>query len=332
MGMNDAKKKKDDEYYTRLEDIEYELKNYKPFFKNKRIYCNCDDARWSNFWWYFVTNFTHLGLKSIDATCYHDGQHGEHWRYEGNCDPEVLREAARTRNHPLIFPYCKYEVLDNDGSFQYQDKILNETDVVVTNPPFSLFRDFIDCLFKYEKDFLIIGNNNAIVYNNVFPKIKENKIWFGLTKANKFMTPSGKEAQVSSYWYTNIDNIKRHKRIEYYTRYNEKNNPAYEDHPEAIDVSKINDIPCDWTGIIGVPITFLDAYCPDQFEILEHYEPAIDLEKAKLRHGFKEYVSRQKYVNGKLCQKTYHRMFIRWKPEAMPEIRKTEHGEIVVYN
>ena len=308
-----------DEFYTRLSDIEYELKNYKPFFKNKRVYCNCDDARWSNFWWYFITNFEHLELKSIDATCYHESQHGEHWKYKGGCDPEVLREAARTRNHELIFPYCEYEVLENEGGFEDQNNIIESIDIVVTNPPFSLFRNFISYVSKKQKQFLVIGPMTAIGYTELFPLIRDNKMWLGYSSPKDFWRPEGlPETPVLTRWFTNLETKKRSQIFECYSRYNENDYPKY-DTVDGIEVSKCTEIPCDWTGWMGVPISFLDHYNPKQFEMVGEM---VTTKKSEYNFGYP-------YINGK---KKFARLLIRWRPEAMPEIRKGEYNDIIVYN
>ena len=294
-----------DEFYTRMEDIEYELKNYKEHFRGQRIYCPCDDARWSNFWWYFFCNFDHLGLKSLDATCFHKDQSGEHWHYEGGCPNDITREAVYQKNRALVFPYCGYEVLNNDGGFQYQTELIKNIDIVVTNPPFSLFRDFVTFVLSNDKKIVTIGNMNLATKKTIFPLFKENKLWFGINPVKEFLKPDGETQKFGNInWYTNLDLKKNHRITEYYSTQEYLKLPMYDNY-DAINVDKMKFVPCDWTGWMGVPITFLLDYCPKQFEI-------------------KEVLSTGK-VNGK---NIYDRVVIRWKPEAMPTIN--EKG-VVIY-
>ena len=277
--LNIAKSAKNDEFYTRFEDIEKELKYYKDFFKGKVVYCNCDRAdgeNRSNFFVYFVENFKEFGLKRLICTSYNKGGKGRLCIYNGNTNLNNIID------------------MDGDGDFRSEEciKWLEECDVVVTNPPFSLFRDFVAQLVKYGKKFLIIGNMNAITYKEIFPLIKDNKIWLGVNGVNKdwyfHITDECKEHVVKEKkegsawkmvngevmgrlaiicWFTNIEHSKLNLPLDLYKKYNPKDYPKYDNY-NAINVDKVTDIPMDYDGVMGVPITFLDKYCPTQFEIV----------------------------------------------------------------
>ena len=299
-----AKIAKKDEFYTQLDDIAKELKYYRPYFKDKVVLCNCDDPYESNFFKYFALNFNQLGLKKLIATCY-DGS-----PIAGDELP-LLFEIEETEPKKIAYKVEITEVTDynNDGAINLADvqwliqndknaltllkgngsfdsleciELLKEADIVVTNPPFSLFREYIALLMKYKKQFLIIGNQNAITYREVFPLIQENKLWLGLTMngSNRwFQVPddyekyhkieNGKKyafvAQV--VWFTNLEHNVRHETIDLYKHYSPELYPTYDNY-NAINVDKVTDIPCDYAGIIGVPITFLHKYNPNQFEII----------------------------------------------------------------
>ena len=303
--------KEADENYTYLSDIEQECKQYKEQFKGQRIYCNCDDARWSQFWKYFLMNFHVLGLKSLDATCFHEGQHGEHWHYEGGCPTEVIQEALITKNMDLVFKYCNYEVLDNDGSYEYQTNILNETDIIVTNPPFSLYKQLLPFLVKHKKKYLMIGPLNIRTYKEIAPLFMEGKVSVGYNAVKEFYHPDGTTQKFGNIcWYTNLDTRKWHERTEYYSRYTPDKYPRYDNY-DAIEIGKLKNIPCDWTGVMGVPITFFDHNCADQFEIIGD---------CRAEKGYSN------ILNGKTL---YYRYYIKWKPEAMPRIN--EKG-IIIYD
>ena len=277
--LNIAKSAKNDEFYTRIEDIEKELKYYKDFFKGKVVYCNCDRAdgeNRSNFFVYFVENFKEFGLKRLICTSYNKGGKGRLCIYNGNTNLNNIID------------------MDGDGDFRSEEciKWLEECDVVVTNPPFSLFRDYVAQLVKYGKKFLIIGNMNAITYKEIFPLIKDNKIWLGVNGVNKdwyfHITDECKEHVVKEKkegsawkmvngevmgrlaiicWFTNIEHSKLNLPLDLYKKYNPKDYPKYDNY-NAINVDKVTDIPMDYDGVMGVPITFLDKYCPTQFEIV----------------------------------------------------------------
>lgn len=281
-----AKMSKEDEFYTQLSDIEKELKYYKKHFKNKVVYCNCDDPRVSNFFHYFSYNFEKLDLKKLIATCYknqnrdlfsqNDSENAILLEYTGDKngnnkpDPEEIGTTA----------------LKGDGDFRSKEciEILNQADIVVTNPPFSLFREYIAQLVESEKKFLIIGNQNAITYKEVFNYIRENKVWVGYKSGDMaFQVPEYYEPRATRYWqdetgqkwrslgnicwFTNLDISKRHEDLILFKKYDPEEFPTYDNY-DAINVNKVSDIPMDFKGIMGVPITFINKYNPDQFEIL----------------------------------------------------------------
>lgn len=320
--LNNAKKAKADEFYTQLTDIEKEMKYYKEFFRGKVVYCNCDDARESNFFKYFSMNFEFLGLKKLITTGYKEDGKGVVLIYEGDKNGNRMVEDSE-----IIV-----RELEGNGDFRSEECIefLKEADVVVTNPPFSLFREYVAQLMEYGKKFLIIGNTNGITYKEIFPYIKNNELWLGCSSFNSgmyFRVPNDYEyantykfdrerngdkvMRVSSIcWYTNIEHSRRNTELDLYKKYSADDYPKYDNY-DAIEVSKVSEIPMDYECVMGVPITFLDKYCPTQFEILGVCEPAISVATLRKKENFKEYKSRQIMVNGNLCQKTYHRILIR---------------------
>ena len=270
--LHSAKNSKKDEYYTQLPDIERELKYYKSHFKGKVVYCNCDDPRISNFFHYFSYNFKKLGLKKIITTCYksinpelfsqNDSERAIYLEYDG---------SKNGGNVPDIDEIGIIHLKD-DGDFRSKESIelLKQADIVVTNPPFSLFREYVAQLMEYDKKFIIIGNINAISYRECFEAIKENRMWLGYNCVRHFAQPDGTMYETArTYWYTNLDIAKRHEDIILYKTYqgNEANYPHYDNY-DAINVDRTQDIPVDYAGVIGVPITYLDKYNADQFEIL----------------------------------------------------------------
>ena len=279
--LHTAKATKNDEFYTQLEDIENELKYYKDYFKGKVVYCNCDgflNKEKSNFFMYFSLNYEFLGLKGLICTKYNPNGKGKKYEYYGDLNGN---------NYPDEEEVFTSE-LEGDGDFRSEEciELLKKCDIVCTNPPFSLFRQYVAQLFEYNKDFLIIGNVNAISYKEVFPLIKENKMWLGVSITSgdrKFVVPDnyplnaagcGIDENGKKYirvkgvrWFTNLDHKKRHEELLLYKKYNEEEYPKYDNY-DAIEVSKTKDIPMDYEGIMGVPITFLDKYCPEQFEIV----------------------------------------------------------------
>ena len=281
--LNLAKQGKNDEFYTQLTDIENELRHYKSHFEGKVVYCNCDDPRVSNFFHYFSHNFEHLGLKKLVTTCFknqnpdlfsrHDSERAILLEYEG------FRAGERIPNIQDI----GIRELSGDGDFRNQEciEILQQTDIVVTNPPFSLFREYVAQLMDYDKKFIIVGHQNAIKYKEIFPLIKENKVWLGfgfkggaghfISDYEDYATASDRKEgmiRVSGVvWFTNLDIKKRHEKLILYQKYTPEDYPKYENF-DAINVDKTKYIPIDYDGVMGVPITFMDKYNPEQFELL----------------------------------------------------------------
>jgi Adenine-specific methyltransferase EcoRI len=250
--LHKAKAQKQDEYYTQISDIEVECLHYKEEFRNKVILCNCDDPEESNFWKYFFNNFQHLGLKKLIST--HFDKNHPSYKLETSDGKKVTKTLLK-QNGDFRSPECI--------------EILKEADIVITNPPFSLFREYITQLVEYGKKFLIIGNKNAISYQGVFQLIKENKIWLGYSYPSEF-TFNGvltKQVKGLTRWFTNLNVDNRHEDLDLYKKYNSKNYPKYDNY-NIIHVSKVKEIPADYTGIMGVPITFLDKHNPDQFQII----------------------------------------------------------------
>lgn len=248
-----AARVKNDEFYTQLTDIEKELRHYKDHLRGKVVFCNCDDPEWSNFWKYFTLNFNHLGLSKVVATHYAPGEPSYKLEYFGDG-----KEVKTT--------------LSGDGDFRSAEcvELLWEADVVVTNPPFSLFREYMAQLVEHDKKFLIIGNNNALTYKEVFRLVKDNRLWLGVSpRSMKFRMPDGAMKDVNACWFTNMSHLKRNEKLIVFKSYsgNEESYPKYDNY-DAIDVSKVVDIPADFSGVMGVPITFMDKYNPEQFEIL----------------------------------------------------------------
>jgi len=286
-----AKSSKKDEFYTQLSDIESELTHYQKHFKNKVVFCNCDDPRNSNFFKYFAYNFEKLGLKKLITTCYKNQEtdlfihekteKAVFLEYYGDINGNKIPDAEEIGLKPLI----------GNGDFRSKESIelLKQSDIVVTNPPFSLFREYVEQLVKFEKQFLIIGNINAITYKEIFRLIKENKAWLGINMGrgiSGFIVPDdyelfGTEARIDEngnrivatnncLWLTNLDTFKRHEDIILTKRYygNEIEYPNFDNY-DAINVDKTQDIPMDYTGVMGVPITFLHKYNPEQFELIK---------------------------------------------------------------
>ena len=280
--LHSAKKAKNDEFYTRIDDVEKELKYYKDFFKGKKVLCNCNDGKingeWSAFAQYFSMNFEHLGLKKLTCVSYNEDGHGMKYVYCGD------------KNGNRIADDFEWEVTELNGHGDFSDEegcqMMQECDVVVTNPPFSLFRDFVAQLMEYNKKFLIIGNMNAITYKEIFPLIKDNKLWLGASIKSgdrKFYVPDNYPLNASGCgidekgkrfirvkgvrWFTNIEDAKRNLSLDLYKKYNPKDYPKYDNY-NAINVDKTSDIPMDYDGVMGVPISFLDKYYPTQFEIV----------------------------------------------------------------
>ena len=275
--LHSAKKAKNDEFYTRIDDVEKELKYYKDFFKGKKVLCNCNDGKingeWSAFAQYFSMNFEHLGLKQLTCVSYNEDGHGMKYVYCGD------------KNGNRIADEFEWEVTELNGHGDFSDEegqqMMQKCDVVVTNPPFSLFRDFVAQLVKYDKKFLIIGNQNAVTFKEIFPLVKENKVWWGVNCVRWFIMPNNTDKKVKlneseeklaegarSRWFTNIVHNRHNLPLDLYKKYNPNDYPKYDNY-NAINVDKTDDIPMDYDGVMGVPITFLDKYCPTQFEIVD---------------------------------------------------------------
>jgi len=258
--LHKAKNEKNNEFYTQLTDIEKELQHYKEHFKDKVVYCNCDDHRFSNFYRYFSLNFEFLGLKKLIAT--HFSSDGIAYKLE------IIRDI---NGDGRIDELDTIETaLKQNGDFRSDEciEILKEADIVVSNPPFSLFREYIAQLVEYNKNFLVIGSMNAITYKDCFSLIKDNKMWLGNNYVKEFLQPNGEFKKFGNIcWFTNIPHKKRNEEIILYRNYNETDYPKYDNY-FAINVDKTKDIPCDYFGAIGVPISFLDKYNPKQFEIV----------------------------------------------------------------
>lgn len=281
--LNQAKSAKKDEFYTQLVDIENELKHYKDHFKDKVVLCNCDDPRVSNFFHYFSYNFEQLGLKKLITTCYksqacdlfsqNDSERAIWLEYNGDKNGNRVPDPEE----------IGINYFNGDGDFRSQEciELLKQADIVVTNPPFSLFREYVAQLMKYEKKFVIVGHQNAITYKEIFPLIKDNKIWLGYGfkgGAGHFISKYKDTATAGDHregmirvsgvnWFTNLEIQKRHEDLILFKTYTPDVYPNYDNY-DAINVNKTSDIPMDYNGIIGVPITFLDKYNPTQFEIL----------------------------------------------------------------
>ena len=318
--LHAAARAKKDEFYTQMEDIANELKHYKEHFRGKTVLCNCDDPYESNFFKYFALNFNALGLRKLIATCYDgspvqgnellldfgDGSEEKKVAYK----VEITEVSDLNGDGRVDLADVRY-LLQNDrnvlstmtqhGDFRSAEciELLKEADIVCTNPPFSLFREYVAQLIAFDKKFLIIGNKNAITYKEIFPLIKNNELWVGYTPMSKevyFDVPNKyieeglalkkdrsivfhnekHMARSQSIWFTNLDHKKRHEELVLYKSYTPEEYPKYDNY-DAINVDKTADIPCDYFGVMGVPITFLDKYNPEQFKIIgisNHYEMA----------------------------------------------------------
>ena len=329
-----AKTAKKDEFYTQLTDIEKEMRYYRKHFKGKTVLCNCDDPFESNFFKYFVLNFNRLGLKKLIATCYStspiagqqlslfdvvggdEDKKGKPYKAvvtkvydvtgDGGVDMFDVAELFKTHENELV-------ELEGDGDFRSKEclALLDEADIVVTNPPFSLFREYVSVLMEHEKHFIIIGNVNAITYKEFFPLLKENKVWIGASIHSgdrKFYVPDDYPLNAAGCgidedgrrfirvkgvrWYTNLDLKQRHEEMILVKRYDPKTYPHFDNY-DAINVDKTADIPCDYDGIMGVPITFLDRYSPDQFEIVRYTAKDMGVECLKF------YQDLEQSMNGK---------------------------------
>ena len=273
--LNSARKAKNDEFFTQMPDVENELRHYSKQLKGKIIFCNCDDPAESNFFLYFVTRFKELKLKKLITT--HYKLEGQSYKIEvKNGDTaERIKETIKHDFHSSINRKVLQSLgvitpLQKNGDFRSPECIecLRQSDAVITNPPFSLFREYVVQLMEYKKSFLIIGNDNAITYKEIFKMIKENAVWRGYGRVKEFRQIDGTTKKFGNVgWFTNLNTSKRHEELTLYKRYTPKDYPKYDNY-EAIDVSKVAGIPMDYDGCMGVPITFLDKYNPEQFEIV----------------------------------------------------------------
>jgi len=269
--LHKAKNAKKDEFYTQLPDIERELVHYKKHFKGKVVLCNCDDPRVSNFFHYFSYSFEELKLKKLITTCYKNQDMDLFSRNKSEKAIYLEYKGDKNANKVPDPEEIGIKHLKRDGDFRSEEciKLLKQVDIVVTNPPFSLFREYVAQLIEYKKKFLIIGNINAITYKEIFKLIKENRLWLGYNCTRYFKRPDGTMFETArSFWFTNLDITKRHEDIILYKKYDSKEYPKYDNY-DAINVDKTKDIPADYDGVMGVPITFLDKYNPDQFEIVK---------------------------------------------------------------
>lgn len=327
--LRKAKKTKNDEFYTQLTDVSEELRHYKKHFKGKTVFCNCDDPTWSAFWKYFHLNFEVLGLKKLISTHYDKEEPTYKMVYEGGDDNDI-EVGVKT-------------LLQGNGDFRNQEciELLKESDIVVTNPPFSLFRDYMAQLMKYNKKFIVLSNMNAITYKEVFPLIKNNRIWIGngfnlsmvfktpypnLLESNRkylinkgFNPDEGYVKIPAIAWFTNLDIKKRHEKLVLWKTYTPEEYPTYDNY-EAINVNKTVEIPSDYDGVMGVPISFLGKYNPNQFEIIGGFNgyKECDYENSLLCGSITEYIDK----NGKIKKWTgptvnkkslYYRILIRKK-------------------
>ncbi len=344
--LHKASQAKKDEFYTQLIDIEKELRHYKDQFRGKVVYCNCDDPFESNFFKYFAANFKAFGLKKLIATSYIKSpivgkqlplfaieglkpEHKEPYVVEINDVPDLNADGAISledvelllRRDKNVARHLPDDVTYSAGDFRSAEciELLQQADIIVTNPPFSLFREFVAQLMEYDKKFLILGNQNAIIYKEVFKFIKENKLWLGYDNGGTkwFQVPMDYDIPTESrikiengikyfsmgsvVWFTNLDTIKRHEEMTLYKKYTPEEYPTYDNY-DAIEVSKVYEIPMDFAGVMGVPITFLDKYNPEQFEIIGSNR-GVDQDPNGV-------YGRGSHLNGK---ETFKRIFVRNK-------------------
>lgn len=255
--LTNAKKNKNDEFFTQLPDIENELRHYQNHFKNKVVFCNCDDPSFSNFWKYFHLNFQKLKLKKLISTHYSKEGSSYKMEYSGGNDSD--RDVG-----------IKTPLIEN-GDFRSQEciELLKKSDIVVTNPPFSLFREYVAQLTEHNKKFIIIGSLNAIAYKGISPLIKNNKLWLGYNYVKEFIQKDKTLKKFGNViWFTNCYITKRLEKIQLTEIYTPEKYPKYDNY-DAINVDKVNEIPKDYNGVMGVPISFLAKYSPTQFEIIK---------------------------------------------------------------
>lgn len=322
--LQKAKKNKKDEFYTQLSDIERELKHYKKHFKDKVVYCNCDDPRVSNFFHYFSYSFEKLGLKKLIATCYKNQNPELFSKNESERAIYLEYEGDKNENNIPDPEEIGIKHLKGDGDYRSKEciELLKQADIVVTNPPFSLFREYVAQLIEYDKKFIIIGHQNAISYKEIFKLIKENKIWLGYGfkgGATHFINKHYEDYATANdhregmirvsgvVWFTNLDINKRHEGLILYKKYSPEEFPEYDNY-KAINVNKTKEIPMDYEGVMGVPITFLNKYNPDQFEIVgSDYEVKEGLLPELIKPDWEGKIDRG-YINGK---RKYARILIK---------------------
>lgn len=349
--LNAAKTAKKDEFYTQLTDIERELQHYWQHFRGKVVLCNCDDPYESNFFKYFALRFNQLGLKKLICTCY-DGSPVAGTQLslfsldvEGNekktaYKVEITEVKDMNGDGAVDLTDVEYlikndknvlSVLRGNGDFRSNECIdlLKEADIVVTNPPFSLFREYIGQLVEYDKKFLIIGSQNNITYKEIFPLLMNKKVWLGYKSGDMaFKVPNDYEPRETRYWqdldgqkwrslgnicwFTNLDHNKRHEDLDLICRYSPEEHPAY-DYYKAINVNRVDDIPCDYDGVMGVPITFLDKYSLEQFDIMDANDYRKNNSVPIKPHGLIK--DKDGSINGK---PTYARILIRNKHPQKP--------------
>ena len=287
--LHKAKNAKKDEFYTQLPDIERELKHYKKHFKGKVVLCNCDDPRVSNFFHYFSYSFEELKLKRLITTCYKNQDMDLFSRNKSEKAIYLEYQGDKNDNKVPDTEEIGIKHFKGDGDFRSEEciELLKQADTVVTNPPFSLFREYVAQLIEYDKKFIIIGNLNAITYKEIFRLIKDNKIWFGPSIHSgdrEFGVPDNYPLKAAGFrvdkkgrkfirvkgvrWFTNLDYAERHDDLILYEKYTPEEYPTYDNY-DAINVNKTKEIPADYDGVMGVPITFMDKYNPDQFEIVK---------------------------------------------------------------
>jgi len=327
--LTTARFNKNDEFYTELTDIEKEIRHYRKHFQGKVVFCNCDDPRISNFFHFFSYNFEALGLKKLITTCYQN-QNRDGFS-DHSCSEAIYLEYNGDKNGDRVPNANEIGIhkLKGDGDFRSPESIelLKEADIVVTNPPFSLFREYIAQLIEYDKKFLILGNQNCFTYKEIFKLIRENKIWAGVDNGGTkwFKVPDHYEIATESrikivegqkyfsmgsvYWFTNLDTRKRHEDIILYKTYydNEEYYPTFDNY-NAINVNRVAEIPMDYEGAMAVPITFIDKYNPEQFEIISSDDIRISEDIPIKGHGLIK--DKEGAINGR---PTYVRVLIRNK-------------------
>ncbi|MCZ2250041.1 MAG: adenine-specific methyltransferase EcoRI family protein [Bacteroidia bacterium] len=326
--LHSARTNKKDEFYTQLSDIEKEVRHYKEHFKNKVVFCNCDDPRVSNFFHFFSYNFEKLGLKKLITTCYKN-QDADLFS-QNNSDKAIYLEYNGDKNGDNVPNVEEIGIkhLKEDGDFRSKEcvSLLTQADIIVTNPPFSLFREYVSLLVEHNKKFLIIGNVNAISYKEIFQLIKENKLWLGASIHSgdrEFGVPDDYPLNAAGYrvddngkkfirvkgvrWFTNLDYDERHEDLILYKKYSPEEYPTYDNY-NAINVNVTKEIPMDYKGAMGVPITFIDKFSPEQFEILNSNDIRKNDKVPYKAHGLIK--DKESAINGK---PTYVRIVIKNK-------------------